>query len=113
MKYLLILSLSLMSHLAFSSYHGGSEGGDGSSDDGYGSGSSAAAGLVAVGVVAYFIFRNKDDESTAEFSNNFLSPESDYQLVMDFEKSTPFTANGSLYDPSLEKDFQFNLKFRF
>jgi hypothetical protein len=115
MKYMMILVMSLSSHFALGSYHGGGDAADGGSydDDGYSSGANAAYALVGVGVL-YYVFRNKDDNNEAEFSNNFLSPESNNQLVIDFEKSTPFSGQDNFsYDPLLEKDFQVNLKFKF
>ena len=70
MKYLLILFISLASNLALASYHGGTEGdgSTGSSDSGYGSGGSAAAALVGVGLVAYFVINRNTDQTEAEFS---------------------------------------------
>ena len=113
MKYIMILILSLSSQLALASYHSDDAAADGSyDDDGYSSGSTAADALVGVGVL-YYVFRNKDDNNEAKFSNNFLSSESNNQLVIDFEK-TPFSGQDSFsYDPLLEQDFQVNLKFKF
>ena len=112
----MILTMSLSSHLALASYHGGDDaaaGGGSYDDDGYSSGANVAYALVGVGVL-YYLFRNTDDNNEAEFSNNFLSPESNNQLVIDFEKTTPFSGQDSFsYDPLLEKDFQLNLKFKF
>ena len=110
----MIIILSLSSQLALTSYHDGeSAGGSYDDDDGYSSGSSAAYALVGVGVL-YYIFRNKDENTEAGFSNSFLSPESNNQLVVDFEKAKPFIGQDSFsYDPFLEKDFQVNLKFKF
>jgi hypothetical protein len=114
MKYLMIMIVSLSSHLALASYHGGDGATGGSSDDGgYSSGSNAAYAIVGAGVL-YYIFSNRDDNNEAEFSNNFLSPENSNQLVIDFEKTTPFSdQDGFSYNPFLEKDFQVNLKFKF
>jgi hypothetical protein len=115
MKYIMIMIMSLSSHFALASYHGGDDaaGGESYDDDGYSSGSSAALALVGVGVL-FYVFRNTDEDNEAEFSNNFLSPESNNQLVIDFEKTTPFSGQDSFsYDPLLEKDFQVNLKFKF
>ena len=104
--------MSLSSQLALASYHSDDAAADGSYDDGYSSGSTAAYALVGVGVL-YYVFRNKDDNNEAKFSNNFLSPESNNQLIIDFEK-TPFSSQDSFsYDPLLEQDFQVNLKFKF
>ena len=114
MKYIMIMMVSLSSHFALASYHGGDGAAGGSSDDGgYSSGSNAAYALVGVGVL-YYVFSNRDDKTEAEFSNNFLSPKSNNQLVIDFEKTTPFSdQDGFSYNPFLEKDFQVNLKFKF
>jgi hypothetical protein len=113
MKYIMIIILSLSSQLALTSYHDGESAGGSYDDDGYSSGSSAAYALVGVGVL-YYIFRNKDENTEAGFSNSLLSPESNNQLVVDFEKAKPFIGQDSFsYDPFLEKDFQVNLKFKF
>ena len=106
--------MSLSSQLALASYHSDDAAADGSyDDDGYSSGSTAAYALVGVGVL-YYVFRNKDDNNEAKFSNNFLSPESSSQLVIDFENTTPLSdQDGFSYNPFLEKDFQVNLKFKF
>ena len=114
MKYLIILIVSLSSHFALASYHGGDGAtGESSDDGGYSSGSNAAYALVGAGVL-YYIFSNRDDNNEAEFSNNFLSPESSSQLVIDFENTTPLSdQDGFSYNPFLEKDFQVNLKFKF
>ena len=114
MKYLMILIVSLSSHFALASYHGGDGAtGESSDDGGYSSGSNAAYALVGAGVL-YYIFSNRVDNNEAEFSNNFLSPESSSQLVIDFENTTPLSdQDGFSYNPFLEKDFQVNLKFKF
>ena len=114
MKYLMILIVSLSSHFALASYHGGDGAtGESSDDGGYSSGSNAAYALVGAGVL-YYIFSNRDDNNEAEFSNNFLSPESSSQLVIDFENTTPLSdQDGFSYNPFLEKDFQVNLTFKF
>lgn len=110
----MILIVSLSSHFALASYHGGDGAtGESSDDGGYSSGSNAAYALVGAGVL-YYIFSNRDDNNEAEFSNNFLSPESSSQLVIDFENTTPLSdQDGFSYNPFLEKDFQVNLKFKF
>ena len=114
MKYLMILIVSLSSHFALASYHGGDGAtGESSDDGGYSSGSNAAYALVGAGVL-YYIFSNRDDNNEAEFSSNFLSPESSSQLVIDFENTTPLSdQDGFSYNPFLEKDFQVNLNFKF
>jgi len=114
MKYLMVLAISLSSHIAFASYHGGDSatGGD-YDDDSYGSGSSAAYALVGVGVLYYF-FRNKGEDNNSEFRSNFSKSEGSTKIVVDFEKSAAFSGNENLYhDPLLEKEFQINLKFKF
>ena len=98
----MILAISLSSHIAFASYHGGdaATGGD-YDDDGYSSGSSAAYALVGVGVLYYF-FRNKGEDNDSEFRSNFFKSEGPTKMVVDFEKSTAFSGNENLYyDPLL------------
>ena len=58
MKYILIFLISLTSHLSFASYHESEGGSSGSGGGGYGGGSDAIA-YVGVGVLAYFLLRNK------------------------------------------------------
>ena len=69
MKYLLIFLISVASHSSFASYHE-NEGSSGSGGGSYGGGSSALA-VVGVGVLAYFLLRNKEDEEAKESDLSF------------------------------------------
>ena len=110
MKYLLIFSISIASHLCFASYHtDGEEGSDsGGSGGGYGGGSSAAA-LVGVGVLAYFLLRDNGDEEASEFS--FSNQES--KLKIDFNKNefNSFNESNSSFEYPANK-FQINLRYK-
>jgi hypothetical protein len=114
MKYLLIFSISIASHLCFASYHtDGEEGSDsGGSGGSYGGGSSAAA-LVGVGVLAYFLLRNNGDEETSESDLRFNSSDEDTKLKIDFNKNelNSFNEKNSSFEYPATK-FQINLKYK-
>ena len=114
MKYLLIFSISIASHLCFASYHtDGEEGSDsGGSGGSYGGGSSAAA-LVGVGVLAYFLLRNNGDEETSESDLRFNSSDEDTKFKIDFNKNelNSFNEKNSSFEYPATK-FQINLKYK-
>ena len=114
MKYLLIFSISIASHLCFASYHtDGEDGSDsGGSGGSYGGGSSAAA-LVGVGVLAYFLLRNNGDEETSESDLRFNSSDEDTKLKIDFNKNelNSFNESNSSFEYPANK-FQINLRYK-
>lgn len=94
MKYLFILFFALTSNLSFASYHGGDttnpsydEG-----DSGYGSGSSAAAAIIGLGVLGYYLLNNNSDEEKQEFSYK--------RTLNNFEIN--FVKDGSSFNSSVE-----------
>jgi hypothetical protein len=111
MKYLLIFSISIASHLCFASYHtDGEEGSDsGGSGGGYGGGSSAAA-LVGVGVLAYFLLRENGDEETSESDSKFSSSNQETKLKIDFNINSFNESNSSFEYPA--NKFQINLRYK-
>ena len=114
MKYLLIFSISIASHLCFASYHvGGEEGSDsGGSGGGYGGGSNAAA-LVGVGVLAYFLLRDNGDEETSESDLKFNFSNQESKLKIDFNKNefNSFNESNSSFEYPANK-FQINLRYK-
>ena len=114
MKYLLIFSISIASHVCFASYHTDVEDGSdsGGSGGGYGGGSSAAA-LVGVGVLAYFLLRNNGDEETSESDLRFNSSDEDTKFKIDFNKNelNSFNEKNSSFEYPATK-FQINLKYK-
>lgn len=114
MKYLLIFSISIASHLCFASYHTeGEEGSDsGGSGGGYGGGSSAAA-LVGVGVLAYFLLRDNGDEETSESDLKFNFSNQESKLKIDFNKNefNSFNESNSSFEYPANK-FQINLRYK-
>ena len=112
MKYILIILVSIVSHTSFASYHD-NEGSAGSSGGGgYGSDSNALA-IVGVGLIAYFVLRENDDEETAE-SNlkfNLSSEESKYEI--DFRKSEFHSLNENYFKTEVPVNkFQINLRYK-
>ncbi|MDC0071884.1 hypothetical protein OAK06_01735 [Gammaproteobacteria bacterium] len=114
MKYLLIFSISIASHLCFASYHtDGEDGSDsGGSGGGYGGGSSAAA-LVGVGVLAYFLLRDNGDEEASESDLKFNFSNQESKLKIDFNKNelNSFNENNSSFEYPATK-FQINLRYK-
>ena len=114
MKYLLIFSISIASHLCFASYHtDGEDGSDsGGSGGGYGGGSSAAA-LVGVGVLAYFLLRDNGDEEASESDLKFNFSNQESKLKIDFNKNelNSFNEKNSSFEYP-ETKFQINLRYK-
>ena len=114
MKYLIILSISIASHLCFASYHtDGEEGSDsGGSGGGYGGGSSAAA-LIGVGVLAYFLLRDNGDEETSESDLKFNFSNQESKLKIDFNKNkfNSLNESNSSFEYPANK-FQINLRYK-
>ena len=115
MKYLLIFSISIASHLCFASYHTDGEEGsdsDGSGGGGYGGGSSAAA-LVGVGVLAYFLLRNNDDDEASESNLKFNFSNQESKLKIDFNKNefNSFNESNSSFEYPANK-YQINLRYK-
>ena len=114
MKYLLIFSISIASHLCFASYHtDGEDGSDsGGSGGGYGGGSSAAA-LVGVGVLAYFLLRDNGDEEASESDLKFNFSNQESKLKIDFNKNelNSFNEKNSSFEYPATK-FQINLRYK-
>tara|TARA_X000000368_G_scaffold157981_1_gene124464 strand:- start:403 stop:753 length:351 start_codon:yes stop_codon:yes gene_type:complete len=114
MKYLLILSISIASHLCFASYHtDGEEGSDsGGSGGGYGGGSSAAA-LIGVSVLAYFLLRDNSDEEAAESDLKFNFSNKESKLKIDFNKNelNSFNESNSSFEYPANK-YQINLRYK-
>ena len=114
MKYLLIFSISIASHLCYASYHtDGEDGSDsGGSGGGYGGGSSAAA-LVGVGVLAYFLLRDNGDEEASESDLKFNFSNQESKLKIDFNKNelNSFNEKNSSFEYPATK-FQINLRYK-
>ena len=95
MKYLYILLFSVSSNFALANYHEGDSGSGGSSGDGggYGSSSSYAGALIGVGLIAYFVLNNNDEESSefvdkqqlSKFSIDFLRDDKSNNIFSNFE----------------------------
>ena len=108
MKYLFVLFFALTSNLSFASYHGGDTNNPSydEGDSGYGSGSSAAAAIIGLGVLGYYLLNNNSDEEKQEFSNK--------RTLNNFEIN--FVKDGSSFNSSDENfgyqnDFQVNFKY--
>ena len=108
MKYLFILFFALTSNISFASYHGGDSTNpaynDG--DSGYSSGGSAAAAIIGLGVLGYYLLNNNSEEDEQKFS--------DQRILNNFEIN--FVKDGSSFDTSDENfgyqnDFQVNFKY--
>ena len=114
MKYLLIFSISIASHLCFASYHtDGEEGSDsGGSGGGYGGGSSAAA-LVGVGLLAYFLLRDNGDDEASESDLKFNFSNEETKLKIDFNRNelNAFNESNSSFEYPANK-FQINLRYK-
>ena len=90
MKYLCILLFSVDSNFALATYHEEGSSGDGG---GYGSSSSYAGALIGVGLIAYFVLNNNDEESSefvdkqqlSKFSIDFLRDEKSNDIFSNFE----------------------------
>ena len=91
MRYILVLSIALVSPLSFAYGHGGGSGGSGgdsgssdssyggSSGGGYGGGSSAAGGLLLLGGIYYFFIRDNGEDEADAFSSK-LTNESRFEI---------------------------------
>ena len=96
MKYLFILFFALTSNLSLASYHGGSGGGESNPPMTMSDGVTvavvlAAAAIIGVGVIGYFILR---DDEVDEFANkdkrrnfeiNFLNEEQSSGFAENFD----------------------------
>ena len=112
MKYILIFLISLTSHLSLASYHEGEGSSSGSGGGGYGGGSDAIA-YVGVGVLAYFLLRNKDNEENEESSLSTMSFDQESKLKIDFlrDNFNSFSTTASEFNyPTTE--FQINLRYK-
>ncbi len=111
MKYLLIFLITIASHSSFASYHDN----EGSSDSGgssYG-GNSGAVAIVGVGLIAYFLLRNNEDEepSKSDLSFNFSNQESKFKI--DFNKDELNSFNERHFKSEFpETKFQINLRYK-
>ena len=115
MRYILLLSIALISPFNFADYHtgggGGSGGGSsdtsygGSSGGGYGGGSSAAGGLLLLGGIYYFFIRDNGEDEADAFSSK-LTNESRFEINF---KNSNFSAQNFSFP---QNTFQLNIKYK-
>tara|TARA_Y100001958_G_C20715026_1_gene214918 strand:+ start:156 stop:536 length:381 start_codon:yes stop_codon:yes gene_type:complete len=124
MRYLLILSIALISPLSFAYGHGGGSGGGGgdtgsgdtsyggSSGGGYGGGSSAAGGLLLLGGIYYFFIRDNGEEETDTF-NSKLTNESKFEISFQGDNFINEDTNFNIQNFSFPQNtFQLNFKYK-
>ena len=111
MKYLLFFLISIASHSSFASYHE-NEGSSGSGGGSYGGGSSALA-VVGVGVLAYFLLRNKEDEEAKESDLRFNFSNEESKFKIDFKKDDLNLLNKRYSESEIPTtEFQINLRYQ-
>ena len=111
MKYLLIFLISIASHSSFASYHD-DEGSSGSGGSSYGDGSSAVA-IVGVGLIAYFLLRNNEDEEASESDLNFNLSNKESKFKIDFNKNEFNSFSEKYSKPGFPTtEFQINLRYK-
>ena len=111
MKYLLIFLISVASHPSFASYNE-NEGSSGSGGGSYGGGSSALA-VVGVGVLAYFLLRNKEDEEAKESDLSFNLSNQESKFKIDFNKNELNSFNEKYFQSEFPTtEFQINLRYK-
>ena len=113
MKYLLIFSISIVSHFCSASYHVGEGGGESGGRGGSYGGGSGAAALVGVSVLAYFLLRDNGDEEASESDLKFNLANEETKLKIDFNKNefNSFNESNSSFEYPVNK-FQINLRYK-
>ena len=122
MRYILLLSIALVSPLSFAYGHGGGSGGSGgdsgssdssyggSSGGGYGGGSSAAGGLLLLGGIYYFFIRDNGEDEANDFSSR--TNEGRFEINFHGDETNYEYSNFDVQNFSFPQNtFQLNIKY--
>ena len=124
MRYILLLSIALVSPLSFAYGDGGGSGGSGgdsgssdssyggSSGGGYGGGSSAAGGLLLLGGIYYFFIRDNGEDEADGFSSKSTN-ESRFEINFHGSETNYEYSNLNVQNFSFPQNtFQLNIKYK-